>query len=102
MFAPGTVLLHDNLAPQGQNLLFTAPREVLVAYDSAAARAALRRLSAAAGQGLWAAGYLAYELGFLFEERLAPRLPEYSETPLLWFGLYDAPRRPDRDRKSVV
>lgn len=102
MFAPSTVLLHDNLAPQGQNLLFTAPREVLVAHDSAAARAALHRLTAAAGEGLWAAGYLAYELGFLFEERLASRLPEYSDTPLLWFGLYDSPRRPDRAETDAL
>ena len=31
MFAPGSVLLHDTLAPQGENLLFTAPRDILVA-----------------------------------------------------------------------
>ena len=96
MFTPGSVLLHDNLDPNGQSLLFTQPREVLVAHDSAGARRALNRLSEAGKAGLWAAGYLAYELGFLFEERLAPRLPEYSETPLLWFGLYDAPERPNR------
>lgn len=92
MFAPGSVLLHDNLDPDGLNLLFAAPREVLAAYDAASARAALRRLAEAGPQGLWAAGYLAYELGFLFEERLAPLLPPRSKTPLLWFGLYDSPR----------
>ena len=27
MFAPGTVLLHDTLDPQGDNLLFAAPRD---------------------------------------------------------------------------
>ncbi|MEO8686220.1 MAG: aminodeoxychorismate synthase component I, partial [Devosia sp.] len=37
--------------------------------------------------------YLAYELGFLFEERLLPRLPAHSDTPLLWMGLYDTPRQ---------
>ena len=30
MTTPGTVLLHDNLNPDGQSLLFTRPREVLV------------------------------------------------------------------------
>ncbi len=95
MFAPGTVLLHDNLGPQGQNLLFTQPREVLVAHDAATARSALRRLESAGREGLWAAGYLAYELGFLFEERLTGLLPEKTATPLLWFGLYDAPQWPD-------
>ena len=94
MITSGTVLLHDNLNAHGQNLLFAHPREVLVAHDAEGARAALARLAAAGRDGLWAAGYLAYELGFLFEERLLPLLPERSETPLLWFGLYDAPLRP--------
>ncbi len=96
MFTPGSVLLHDNLNPDGQSLLFTQPRERLVAYDAASARNALARLAAAGKEGLWAAGYLAYELGFLFEERLQHLLPGRSETPLLWFGLYDAPERPSR------
>ena len=91
MFAPGTVLLHDTLDPRGENLLFTAPREVLCAYDAAGVRAALARLEAANAAGLHAAGYLAYEAGFVFEERLAPLLPARSDTPLLWLGLYDAP-----------
>jgi para-aminobenzoate synthetase/4-amino-4-deoxychorismate lyase len=94
MITSGTVLLHDNLYPHGQSLLFSQPREVLVAHDARGARAALARLAEAGSEGLWAAGYLAYELGFLFEERLLPLLPARSETPLLWFGLYDAPQRP--------
>jgi len=92
MFTPGTVLLHDNLNPNGQSRLFVEPREVLCAYDAASARVALGRIAEAEKEGLWAAGYLAYELGFLFEERLAKHLPQRSETPLLWFGLYDAPK----------
>ncbi|RYG57346.1 aminodeoxychorismate synthase, component I, partial [bacterium] len=88
MFSSGTVLLHDNLNPNGQSHLFSEPREVLCAYDGDTARAALERIAAAGKQGLWAAGYFAYELGFLFEERLARHLPQRSETPLLWFGLY--------------
>src|SRR5215217_2089446 len=93
MFAPGTVLLHDTLDPRGNNLLFAAPRDILVAHDADEALTALARLEAAGDRGLWAAGYLAYELGFLFEERLAGRLPKRSATPLLWLGLYDAPRQ---------
>lgn len=92
MFMPGTVLLHDNLNPNGQSHLFTDPKEVLVAHDAESACAALARIAQAGKEGLWAAGYFAYELGFLFEERLAKYLPARSETPLLWFGLYDAPK----------
>lgn len=92
MFTPGTVLLHDNLNPHGQSRLFADPKEVLVAHNAATAWEALARLERARSEGLWAAGYLAYELGFLFEERLAQHLPERSETPLLWFGLYECPQ----------
>jgi len=93
MFAPGSVLLHDTLAPQGENLLFTAPRDILVAHDATGVHAALQRLEEAREAGLHAAGFLAYELGFVFEERLAHLLPPPGETPLLWLGLYDAPER---------
>ncbi|KFL30107.1 hypothetical protein JP75_16035 [Devosia riboflavina] len=92
MFSSGTVLLHDNLSPHGQSRLFSEPKEVFCAFDANAARAALKRIAEAGKEGLWAAGYFAYELGFLFEERLEKFLPERSKTPLLWFGLYDAPK----------
>jgi para-aminobenzoate synthetase/4-amino-4-deoxychorismate lyase len=91
MFSPGTVLLHDNLHHDGQSHLFVEPKEVLCAYDAETARKALNRIAEAGKEGLWAAGYFAYELGFLFEERLERHLPERNETPLLWFGLYDGP-----------
>ncbi|MHA6299552.1 aminodeoxychorismate synthase component I [Devosia sp. CAU 1758] len=93
MTTPGTVLLHDNLDPHGQCLLFFRPREILVAYSAEEARSALKRLAAAGREGLWAAGYLSYELGLLFEERLVPLLPAHSATPLLWIGLYETPQR---------
>ena len=93
MFSPGTVLLHDTRAPSGQNLWFTAPREIITAYGLAEVAPALARLEAATASGLHAAGFLSYELGFAFEERLASLLPESSETPLLWLGLYDAPEQ---------
>ncbi|WP_248306373.1 aminodeoxychorismate synthase component I [Devosia oryzisoli] len=92
MIAPGTVLLHDNRSPGAQSLLFEKPHDIIVAHDAASARQGLARLATAQKDGLWAAGYLAYELGYLFEERLAGLFPERSARPLLWLGLYDAPR----------
>lgn len=93
MLIPGTVLLHDTLDPAGANLLFTAPCEIVAAHTPAEARIALARIETARAEGLWAAGYLAYELGFLFEERLAHRLPARNGTPLLWMGLYHEPQQ---------
>ena len=81
MFAPGTALLHDTLDPSGETLLFSAPRDVLVAHDAASARAALAQLEAAGQAGLHAAGFLSYELGFVFEERLLDRLPPPVQCP---------------------
>ncbi|SFV37748.1 para-aminobenzoate synthetase / 4-amino-4-deoxychorismate lyase [Devosia crocina] len=95
MFTPGTVLLHDNLSPDGKSLLFCDPREILIAHTPEEARAALGRIEAAGRTGLWAAGYFAYELGFVFEERLTARLGAPSATPLLWFGIYDRTRSLD-------
>lgn len=93
MIAPGTLLLHDALTPDGESLLFTEPSEVLTASSPAEALAALDRIEAARAAGYWTAGYLAYELGYLFEDRLRPLFPERPERPLLWFGLYAPPRR---------
>lgn len=93
MLTQGTVLLHDTIDAAGENLLFSAPRDILIAHTAEEAITTLARLETAQAQGLHAAGYLAYELGFLFEERLTHHLPERSKTPLLWLGLYDAPRR---------
>lgn len=93
MFTPGTVLLHDTRSPHGDNLWFSAPRGTLVAHDAPAVHRALARLEAANAEGLHAAGFLSYELGFVFEERLIGQLPPPGATPLLWLGLYEAPER---------
>jgi len=89
MLKPGTILLHDSRPEGGPSHLFAAPREVLVAHDAESARAALARLDAAGREGLWAAGYFSYELGYLFEERLAHLLARPRTMPLLWMGLYE-------------
>ncbi|HTJ56575.1 MAG TPA: aminodeoxychorismate synthase component I [Devosiaceae bacterium] len=93
MIAPGSIFLHDALAPDGESLLFTSPIEELTAFTPAEALAALDRIETARAEGYWIAGYFAYELGLLFEERLRPLLQQRPEHPLLWLGLYRAPRR---------
>jgi para-aminobenzoate synthetase/4-amino-4-deoxychorismate lyase len=40
-------------------------------------------------EGLWAAGFIAYEAAPAFDKALTARSPGAS--PLLWFGLYDTP-----------
>lgn len=91
MFTPGTVLLHDTLDKDGSNLWFEAPEAVLRAHTAAELHNCLAELERANRAGLHAAGYLGYEAGFAFEERLAPLLD--GTVPLLWLGLYRAPER---------
>lgn len=102
MFMPGSVLLHDSLNRGDGNLLFTAPQRVLQAYDAAGVRAALVALEAALADGLWAAGFVAYEAGYAFEERLLPLMPPPGDTPLLWLGLYSSPQRLDTQAVAAL
>ncbi len=76
--------------PQGQPVCFEAPRDLVAAWSLDSVRPALERIEAARRQGLWVAGWIAYEAGFAFEDRLA-RLRPRIDGPLLVFGLYDAP-----------
>ncbi|HEX5133100.1 MAG TPA: chorismate-binding protein [Candidatus Krumholzibacteria bacterium] len=78
-------------AATGRWLEFTAPRAIIAAHAVADVRPALRAVEdAVERRGLHAAGFVGYEAApafdTAFEVRPAGRLP------LLWFGLFDAPR----------
>ena len=77
--------------PGGQGVLFSAPREIISAWDAADFLPSLERLEAAKRNGLWAAGYFSYEAGYLLEPALAGFLPPQREAPLLCFGIFDGP-----------
>jgi para-aminobenzoate synthetase/4-amino-4-deoxychorismate lyase len=91
MIAAGTVLLHDNSPHAGRSLLFENPERVLTTRDPAMADALLADAETALADGWHVAGFLSYELGMGFEERLAGLVPHLTEFPLLWLGIYDAP-----------
>ncbi|WHO74264.1 aminodeoxychorismate synthase component I [Rhizobium sp. BT03] len=73
-------------------MLFAEPAEIIVARTCAEFFAGLARMEKAKAEGKWLAGYMAYEAGYLFEEKLAPFAREDRETPLLCFGVFDAPQ----------
>jgi para-aminobenzoate synthetase/4-amino-4-deoxychorismate lyase len=89
------VLLDDSLTPGGRCLLFEKPVEVVRCDEPDQAEAALARVAAAGGRGLYAAGFMSYELGYLMEDKLAGLLPRDRRSALLWFGLFDTPREMD-------
>lgn len=88
-----TFVLLDNSSGRGApSLLFTHPTEIVSAWTPEEVPEALARLEAAADAGLHAAGFFAYELGYVLEPKLMELMPEGRNVPLLWFGLYKSPR----------
>ncbi|TAT85429.1 aminodeoxychorismate synthase component I [Rhizobium ruizarguesonis] len=85
-----TILFRDDVT--GQVMLFAEPAEIIVARTRAEFFAGLARMEQAKAAGKWLAGYMAYEVGYLFEEKLAPFAREHRDTPLICFGVFDAPQ----------
>jgi para-aminobenzoate synthetase/4-amino-4-deoxychorismate lyase len=90
--AEGFVLLDNSTSLEAVSELFEHPVEIIRADRPEEVEAALNALSAALSRGLHAAGFFSYELGYLLEPRLVGLLPPDRKVPLLWFGLYSAPR----------
>jgi len=97
---PGSILLLDLLKARSA-LYFSAPHEVITCTRLDDVKTCLKRLEQAQAEGRHAAGFLAYELGFAFEEKLRHRFEETGE-PLLWFGLYDPPEQLCLDAARVL
>ncbi|TAU49989.1 aminodeoxychorismate synthase component I [Rhizobium ruizarguesonis] len=85
-----TILFRDDVT--GQVMLFAEPAEIIIARTRAEFFAGLARMEQAKAAGKWLAGYMAYEAGYLFEEKLAPFAREHRDTPLICFGVFDAPQ----------
>lgn len=83
------ILFRDDLARTSR--LFADPIEIVVAQTMDEVIPALLRLEGHRKSGKWLAGYLAYEAGFAFEEKLVPLAPVGRETPLICMGVFDAP-----------
>lgn len=89
---PPFVLLDDARSGHPARL-YADPRAIITAHAPGDVVPALARLRDAVKGGAHVAGYLAYEAGLALEPRLAPlaaSLP--GNAPLLWFGVFDAPR----------
>lgn len=85
------VLLESSLpAPEAQSsLLFLDPVEIVTTEDPAELTSCIGRLEEAWRDGLWAAGYFAYEAGYALEESLQGT--DKPGGPLLWWGIYRQP-----------
>jgi len=85
------VLLDNNSGSGAPSLLFSEPLDIISASTPEEVPGALARIEAGVSSGLHAAGFFAYELGYVLEPKLAPLMPERRNVPLLWIGLYRAP-----------
>ena len=85
--APPFAWLQDARPGQGAARLWTAESgtRIIRADTPEQVPKALAELEQALREGHRAAGFFAYELGYLFEPRLRPLLPEKRRLPLLWF-----------------
>ena len=95
MTATPYVLIDDSLTQGGVSALYEAPEQVVVAHAPAEVTAALEAIDQGLARGLHAVGFFAYELGYCFEPKLADLLPKPRRQPLLWMGLFHAPRQLD-------
>lgn len=83
------ILFRDDFS--GDDLLFREPAKIIVAEREEDFFPAMEEVQRAHDAGKWLAGYLSYEAGYLLEPKLAPILPSQRPTPLLVFGVFDAP-----------
>ncbi len=92
MLAEGFVLLDNSTSLDAHSLLFEHPVRIIRANRPEDVPAALAALNEAMTAGQHAAGFFSYEFGYLLEPKLAALLPGNRKVPLLWFGIYLAPR----------
>lgn len=97
---PGSVVLLD-LLKQKSALLFQAPEDIITCTCLEDVPACLERLEQVQDSGRYASGFLAYELGFAFEDKLKARFVANDE-PLLWFGVYQDVKHLDLDQALAL
>ncbi len=93
------IFFRDDLARR--QMLFDAPLDIVVAHHVDEVIPALQRLEEYRTSGKWLAGYLAYEAGFAFEDKLRPLAPAGRETPLVCMGVFNGPCEVGEPKSSV-
>ena len=83
------VLFRDDR--EDRTTVFADPLRVVTLRRGADLDRVFTELQDAHDSGHWIAGFLSYEAGHLFEPKLAPLAKDDRETPLMSFGIFDAP-----------
>ena len=83
------VLLRDDR--EDRTTVFADPLDIVTVRERADFEPAFARLQTAHEAGRWIAGFMSYEAGHLFEEKLAPFAIDNRPTPLMSFGIFEGP-----------
>lgn len=89
---PMTPLILFDQGPAGHPEMFHSPLHIIEANAPEEVAPAFAQVERAQAEGRWVAGFASYELGYVLEPGLHGLLPENWRTPLLRFGVFDAPR----------
>lgn len=82
------VLLENSKDPLGRSFLYEKPEQIVRADNPDQVAAAFAAIEEGLGQGMYAAGWVSYETGYVLEPRLRALFPADLKGPLLWFGLF--------------
>ena len=88
---PDSVLLETARPDRSEfrSHVFSKPLSTIECNSLNDADKSLQEVEYAVGQGLHAAGFMTYELGYAFEECFSGTA--VSSKPLMWFGIYEEP-----------
>jgi para-aminobenzoate synthetase / 4-amino-4-deoxychorismate lyase len=86
------VLLDNSTGSGAPSLLFEDPVEIITTDQASDVIATIKKIEQGVARGLHAAGYISYEAGYALEPKIAHLMPAHHHMPLIWFGLYHAPK----------
>jgi len=95
------LILFDN-GPGGEPALFRSPARIIDASTPDEVVPAFAAIEKARAEGSWLAGFASYELGYVLEPGLHQLLPQTRATPLLRFGVFDAPEPAPRFADAIA
>lgn len=81
---------------QGQSVLFQNPKYIIYSNDLLSLQKCFEDIERALKKGFYVAGFLSYEAGYCFEEKLQDK--KSYDFPLIYMGVYE---RPVYSRKSA-
>lgn len=90
LFSLPFVLLEDRIDPKREARVYNDVVEIVACYEPWAIDEAWQRVERGLANGLHAAGYFSFELGYCLDPTLKPLLPGRRAVPLFWLGLFSS------------